>query len=377
MEGPNVEQQINRINVGIAFIRLNTVILNEMPISGDSKWADDLTTVMTTEMYTKIRSSDAVRNDPYFSTAMLTNLILQRAALSLTSLNARLYLQLNTIYKNSSNETTTDEHKRYSIPDIYELPAFTNMSTFTNFGSINNGKEVSKIEVDAIQYEKYANLEEAAISLTPRKYQQQLLQSRQDYKKAKKDVLKTEGDIVILQEWFKDDANFYHPQRESKHDSLKVAKETLKILKMSLDEADEIYTLLIKDAVSQIEAFQGDDYLVQALPLAKKLDKLLATVDNNALATLSLFASATTHLTKNGLGTLDQEIRALMIAKGARQLVRNQKAFLIQRLSRMTKGALMALPNISIGSYYALKQIREVSRYQTIVDKVLDIGDVS
>jgi len=348
-----------------------------MPISGDSKWADDLTTIMTAEMYVKIRSSYSVKNDPYFSTAMITNAILRRPALSLTPLNARLYLGLNTIYKNSSNETRYAEHKRYSIPDIYELPAFTNMNTFTNFGTINNGKKVSKIEVDAIRYEKYANLEEAAISLTPRKYQQQLLQARQNYKKAKDDVAKKEGDIVVLQEWLKDDANFNHPQRTQKQDSLKVAKETLKISKNILDEEDDIYTILIKDAASQIEAFQSENYLVNALPLAKKLNKLLAAVDNNALATLSLFAAATTHLAKNGLGTLDQEIRALIIAKGARQLVGNQQTFLIQRLSRMTKGALMALPNISLGSYYAIKQIREAGRYQIIVDKVLDISEAS
>jgi len=377
IEGPNVEQQINRINVGIALVRLNTVILNEMPISGDSKWADELTQPMTTNMYTKVRQSNAIKNDPYFSTALLTNVILRRAALGLSPLNARLYVELNAIYKNDTNELMSGEHKNYSVPDIYELPSFDDMKTFTNFGTENNGMKVEKIEVEAAQYEKFANVEDATISLAPKKYQKSLLEIKEQYKKAKEDVALSEGIIASTEEWMKDDANANSPQRDKKAELLSLEEQKLTTLEDILNEKDDAYSVLIEEAALAIESFQSPEYLEAALPLALKLEKLLDTVDNNAIGAMSMFTAATAHLTKNGVGTLDQEMKALLVAQVATNLVGNQKEFLVERLSRMGTGALMALPNIFIGSYYASKQILEAGKYQTIVNKVIEIAEAA
>ena len=377
IEGANVEQQINRINVGIAMVRLNTILLNDMPISGDSKWVDELTEPMTTQMYAKVRASDAVKNDPYFSTAMITNLILRRPALGLSPLNARLYLELNAIYKNSSNENVKGEHKGYSVPDIYQLPSFSNIKSFVTFEDKNNGMKVAKIDVEAAQYEKFNNVEDAAISLAPRKYKEKLNDAKDKYNKAKNDVAQSEGNIKANEAWLDDDANVKSHERERYQVDIKVEEEKLTTLVAVLDEADTTYTTLIEEAAEAIESFQSESYLAEALPLAQKLEKLLDTVDNNALGAISMFTAATAHLTKNGVGTIEQEIRALAIAKGYTTLVGNQKTFLVERLSRMGTGALMAIPNIFIGGYYAGKQISEAGRYQTIINKVLEIAEAA
>lgn len=377
LEGPNVEQQINRISVGMAMVRINTVILSEMPISADSTWVDELTEVMTTEMYKKIRNSNAVKNDPYFATAIITNAILGRPALDLTPLNARLYLELNAIYKNDTNEVKTGAHKGYAIPDIYELPSFDSMDTFTNFGTKNNGMKVAKINVEAAQYEKFKNVEDATISLTPKKYQKKLHAAKDAYYEAKNAVAESEGIIETTKAWLDKDENTNDPTRAQKEEKIKLEEEKLTTLEAAFDEADTAYTMLIDEAAMEIEAFQSEDYLKTALPLAQKLEKLLDTIDNNSVGAISMFTSATAHLVKNGVGTLGDELSALTKAQAFSTLVGNQKQFIIDRLERMGKGAAMALPNIAIGTYYAIKQSSEVGKYQTIVNKVIELGEAA
>ena len=362
IESPNVEQQINRVNVGIAFVRVNTVILAEMPISGDSTWVDELTKPMTSDMYTKIKNSPAVKNDPYFATAPITNAILGRKALALSPLNARLYLILNTIYKNT-------------IPDIYGLPSFDNMATFTNFPAKNHGKKVEKIEVNAAKFEKFPNVELATISLAPKKYQEKLMDAKDAYAKDKLLVAKTKGAIESAKAWLAEDDNSNSPERPKYKKIVEIKNAELDKQEEALNTADETYTKLMKEAALEIESFIPDDFMTREVPLAKKLQKLLDLVDNDAIGAESMFAAATAHLIKNGVGTLGKELQALKTAQALTTLVGNQKEFIDERLSRFTKGALMLLPNIAIGSYYAAKQVSEAGRYQIIVDKVLEIAE--
>ena len=362
IENPNVEQQINRVNVGIAFVRVNTVILGEMPISGDSTWVDELTKPMTSDMFVKIRKSPAVMNDPYFATAPITNALLGRKSLALSPLNARLYLILNTIYKNT-------------IPDIYGLPSFDNMATFTNFPPKNHGKKVEKIEVNAAKFEKFPNVELATISLAPKKYQEKLMDAKNEYAKDKLLVAKTKGAIESAKAWLDEDDNSNSPKRPKYKKIVEIKNAELDKQGEALNTADETYTKLVKEAALEIESFIPDDFMTREVPLAKKLEKLLDLVDNNTIGAESMFAAATAHLIKNGVGTLDKELQALTTAQALTTLVGNQKEFIDERLARFGKGALMLLPNIAVGTYYAIKQSNEAGRYQIIVNKVLEIAE--
>ena len=375
IESPNVEQQINRVDVGIAMVRTNTIVLHDMPISGDSTWVDELTKPMTTVMYNKIRNSPAVRNDPYFSTVAITNAILRRPALGLSPLNARLYMILETIYKNDTNVPKKEKGK-YSIPDIYAIPSFSDMDSFTHFPAKNNGKKVELIEVNAAKFELYKNAEVATISLAPKKYQEKLNNAKDNYNNDRDAVAEAKGVIKSDEAWLDDDKNSNSPQRSKYEEKVKIKKAELDKLENKFDQADEIYTKLMKEAALAIESNIQGDFMTTKVPLAKKLGKLLDVVDNNAIGAVSMFTAASTHLLKNGIGTLKDELTALQEAQGLSTLVGNQKEFLTLRLERMGKGALMLLPNIAVGSYYALKQSSEAGRYQIIVDKVLEIAKV-
>lgn len=379
IEGANVEQQINRINTGISLVRLNTVILKEMPISADIQWVEELTQEMTTDVWRDIRSSDAVKNDPYLSTAMITNAILQRPAIDLTPLTAKMYLQLNTLFKNKENAPKDNPaaHDNFAIPNIYSLPSFEDMDSFITFSKKNFDKDVEKITITATTSNPYENVELAAIALTPTKYQARLKQSREEFLKAIEEVAKLKGIIKLNEAKLKDDKNTNHPDREKWQEQISIEKENLVIAEQNEEQTEEAFSLLIEQAVLEIEANIEDDFETTKVPLAKKLDKVLSLVDDNAIAAGSMFTAATLHLTKNGFGTLSDEIKALTIAQAASNLVGNQKEFLSYRLERMATGALMAIPNIAVGAYYAISQSLEAGKYQTIVEKVLEIAQAN
>ena len=373
IESPNVEQQINRVAVGISFIRLNTVILQDMPISGDSEWVDELVKPMDSKLYKKVMNSPAVKNDPYYSTVAITNALLGRASLSMSPLNARLYLELLKIYKNDTN-VAKNEKGKYAIPDIYALPSFKDMNTFLKFPQENHGKKVELIEVNAKKFNLYENVKLATISLTPKKYQKKLIEAMNNYDKAKLAVAKVKGEVKELKAKLDDNKNVNNPNRKKWEQSLKMKENELEKSEKDLDIVEEIYVKLIEEAALAIESNIQSDFRVKKVPLAKKLQKLLDLIDNNSMGAITMFTAASTHLLKNGIGTLDKELQALTAAQAISSLTGNQKEFISERLARMGKGAIMLLPNIAVGMYFAAKQSHEAGKYQVIVDKVLEIA---
>jgi hypothetical protein len=60
-----------------------------------------------------------------------------------------------------------------------------------------------------------------------------------------------------------------------------------------------------------------------------------------------------------------------MVAQGLTDLVGNQKQYIGERYERMLTGTLLAVPNIGIGTYYAIAQSSSVGKYQDVVAAVL------
>lgn len=360
LESPNVEQQVNRINVGINFVRLNTDILERMPISEDSEWVDNLTTPMTNEMYRKVLNLNTVKNDPYYSTVMISNAFLGRVAVPMTMLNARLYHQMAAIYKNETNG-----FKDNKFPDLNALPDITEMKTYVTFKDDSN---VDIIDVQAINGNLYKNVEEATLSLLPESVQEEVNAAKDEYKEAKFLVGEAESKVGTLEAWLDDDKNSNHPDRKEKQSALATAKAEVKEAEAVFDAKEEIYFKLIESGVEAME----NNFDETKVKLAKKIDKLLNTIDNNAISAGSMFTAATAHIIKNGVGTLDDELKAIALAQAVKNLVGDQKQYLVLRAARLGKGILLAIPNIAIGSFYAIKQVSLASEYQSIVNKVLE-----
>jgi hypothetical protein len=360
IESANIEQQVNRINVGINFIRLNTDILERMPISEDSEWVDNLTTTMTQDMYKNVLNLKSVKNDPYYSTVHISNAFLGRVAIPMTMLNARLYHQMSAIYKNETNG-----YKKNKLPDLNTLPSILDLKSYITF---KDEPKVEVIDVAAINGNLFKNVEEATLSLLPESVQEDINEAKSDYKSAKDSVGQAESKVAVIETWLEDDKNANSPEIADKKTELATAKAELEEAKAEFDVKEDIYFKLIESGIETMD----NNFDESKIKLAQKIDKLLNAIDNNAIGAGSLFTAATTHIAKNGITTLEDELKAITLAQAAKNLVGDQKDYLVYRASNLAKGIVLSLPNIAIGSFYAIKQVSLASEYQSIVDKILD-----
>jgi len=363
-ENPSFESQIARINIGINFVRLNTDIIERMPISADAKWVDKVSHIMTTDMYKETIHSDAIKNDPYYSTVLLTNVILRRPALSVSPLTARMFYEANTIYKNPTNG-----YKGYHIPNMSEFPSVKNMKSYVTF---KEDPKVAIIDVEATKHKRYSDVVKATISLLPDGLQEDIKSAKDDYAQQKKVYETALQATEDTKAWLDDDKNAHNPNYSTKKEQLKTLKADQDAKEDVMDKKEEAYYMLLDSGADAI----ASNFDESKVPLAKKLEKLLDTVDNNAMGAESMFVSATVGIVR-GYGTIKDELRAIMMAQALTTLVGNQKEFLIERYQRMGIGALMAIPNIAIGTYYAASQSGEIGHYQGIVDSVLEAGKVA
>ena len=345
IEQPNFEGQLVRINTAVNLVRLNTDILESMPVSLDAEWVDEVVAPLTEEQSKKTMARKEVQEDAYYSTVGVTNAILGRTAIPISPLGIRLYTEAAVIYE--------------KIPDMNVFPEITNPKTYITF------KDVKLKKVKAVKGTLYKNVEEATISLLPDALQEEVIAAQKEFKQAKIDAGKAKADEKLIEAWLDDDKNQNSPEIAEYNEKLKVAQLNTAKMEEQFKAKEEAYFLLLEKGSEAIEA----SFDASKIPLAKKLEKLLDTVDNNVIGAISLYASATAGLVR-GLGQAGEEIKA--ITKAQLVIPVGQKQKLDERYARMAKGALLAIPNIFIGSYYATTQSSLAGKYQQIVDKVIE-----
>lgn len=370
MENPNFEGQLARINIGINLVRLNTDIMERMPVSADATWVD---AVVADFPYGEAMKIKALREDAYYSTVRLTNYILGRqAALSISPLTARLFYEASVIYKNERNaknpDGTLNGNQNFNLPDMNKFPDISSMKSFITFAE---NDKVEIINVEASKSKRHNNVVDATISLLPLDLQDEIKDALKEMKAEKKTLEDIGSKVGAIESWLNDDANDKSPEKAEKEEQLTIAKKDKDAQELVVDEKQETYFTLLD---SGSDALEGN-FDAAKVPLARKLEKLLDAVDNNAIGAISMFASATAGLVR-GNSQLSNEIKAITAAQALTTLVGNQKQFLVARAERMLVGALFAIPNIGIGTYYATGQSLEVGHYQNIISKVLEGAEV-
>ena len=355
LEDPSYEKQLVRINVGINLIRINTDIIENMPVSEDSEWVEDVISPVNFEI---VNSLDAVKNDAYYSTVRITNALLGKSAsIRMSPLEARLFWQASKIYKNGE--------EGYNLPNMNVFPDIADSKTYTSF---NIGKEskVALKDVEAKSGNLYNNVEEAVISLLPEDMIENVSTVKDEYKEAIRQVGEVKSKIAELEAWLDEDENSESSDIEAKESELETSKAELEEKEATQDTAEEKYFTLLASGAEAVEA----NYDPSKVALAKKLDLLLDAVDYNAFGATSMFVSATAGITR-GYGMISKELQAINTAQALTNLVGNQKEFIGERYKRMAVGTILAIPNIALGTYYAISQSSSVGKYQDIVGAVL------
>ena len=371
IEPANFEAQLNRINVGINLVRINTDILENMPVSVDSQWVDKVLAPLNTN---ELESLDDIKNDGYFSTVQYTNAILGRPGIRLSPLNYRLYHIASVIYKNDLNGYNAkieNQEDKFRLPNMNVFPDITDTKTYVTF---KEDDKVALIDVAAESGNLYPNVEMATISLAPEDLQEEIIKAKDEYKESLRVYGDKESELKSIEAWLDDDKNAQSPEIAEKEAQVPTLKAEVEAAEKDADTKQEIYYQLIDEAALAIES----NFDETKVPLARKLEKLLDTVDNNAFGAASMFTAATAGIYK-GLGMASDEIQAIAQAKAVvmgLNITAKQKEELQDRLNdryeRMATGTLLAIPNIGIGLYYSAKQASLAGVYQKIVNKVIE-----
>jgi predicted ester cyclase len=384
LEAPNFEHQLVRINTGINFTRLSHDIMNEMPISADAEWVDKTVANMDMDMMKATIALDEVRNDAYFSTAPITNLILRRPVVSMSPAILRLYYVASVMYKNKSNSYVLDAdgqqimgkdgkpkqngYEKFHMPDFNEFPDVTNLETYAKF---KENKQVALIDVEAKNGNIHVNVQAAIIALLPDDLQDRAKLALEEKNVVLVDFQKSRANVALLESWLDDENHANDPDIVNKKKGLALAEAKNEQLEEEYNKKKNIYLAILDQGALHIEA----NFDASKVPLAKKVEKLLELVDDGAINAISLFGAAAIGIYR-GYGEVDKEMKAILAAQALTTLVGNQKQFLIERYKRMIIGAVMAIPNVSVGTYYVIAGRGTISTYKDVVGAVVEGAEV-
>ena len=346
LETPNLERQLNRVNLGISIIRTNNDILHHMPISSDAEWVDQLLVDLNSSQRERI-TDRLLSSDPYYATVKLTDQIYAnasdnnpRAVLTLllppiSPLGYSLAHRLDVLYR--------------QWPNVHFIPE--SLQDYSNFPDAR----LRPVSGAAL------SVEDAIVALMPVNYQKDIQDAKLEYDRTRARLDAAKQQSALLEDKAKRNANSAAIEQAAAEEQEAQAL---------FDASEEIYFALFDGAVAEIEAGVA---LGENAQLAYKIAGLLDLIIEGATETASLFSIALLK-TPGSLLQVEQELRVFAIALSLGSVGRDKQTqkFLRQRMSLVGNNVRTVFPSIAMGSYFAWSQVRLANKYRKIVDTVIE-----
>ncbi len=370
VEVPTLENQANRVAVGMAIVRENNIMAYKMPISADANWPDMV--AKNIDEKTKKLIDKALMSDPYFATQNYSNYIQRKMLGSNQNLNSLgQYANLTAmILQQSVSPLTYRAFQKITIfygrdkknwPDIFNYD--NSLKKFLDF------KDGKFQEIDSPTGDVYPSIGQALISLTPVNLQKDLQEARRDMLDAYEDVASYKSAMGVIETKLKEKKKKNSSKRhklQQELDSLKVkATEAESIA----DEKENIYFTLLEGARIAIQSdINLDDK--NYVKLARNINVVAKEIYMGSTEAYASFSLALTNLASNNiLENFPRELKSLAIAKASVPL--NLQSKYNQRIVRLAKNAIYLLPNVFMGAYYASKQLLIARKYEKFTDIIL------
>ncbi len=384
MEVPTLENQVNRVAIGMTIVRENNIMAYKIPISSDATWPA-LVSADIDENQTKYIDT-ILKNDPYYSTVHYTKAI-QRKMLGSGALMSQLgdFGTFTAMILDQSVSPLAyravskisifygEDHKQW--PNIFSFD-----STDGNFLDFKNA---TLQEIDSPTGDVYETLGEAVISLAPVDLQKDLESAREDMLEAFEETASLKGEEGDLDAELKaDEANKKAKNKEQKQDfltdaeiteiknELAILEERIKQAESVADEKEAIYFELLDRAIIALESdinIDDEDYV----KLAKNINIVANEIDYGATEAYTAFGLALTNLgTTNALLNFPRELKSLALAK--MHVPMHLQSKYNKRVARLVENAIYLLPNIFMGTYYANKQATLAQKYDNFTDVIIE-----
>lgn len=390
MEVPTLENQVNRVAVGMAIVRENNIMAYKMPISSDASWPELVASdINDTEEQFIV---DSLMDDPYFATVHYTEMI-QRQILGSSAAMKNVLGGFSNITAMVLNQTVKPLTKRamQKIVILYGKDTKKWPNVFDFDGKLNDFlefKDGTLKDIEASKGDVYETIGEAVISLTPTSLQKDLSQARvtllEGYDKVaslngQKGELeaKLKNDEAKSKSKAKEDVGYValsKKQRKNIEREVKVVEERIKEAESFADEKEDIYFELLDQAVVALESEMNIDD-ENYVKLAKNINTVSDEIQTGAYEAYTSFGLALSNIVSSDIILkFPKELVSLGLGKIA--VPANLQSKYNERVKRVVKNALYLLPNIFMGTYYANKQSNLAQKYENITSTIIDAYNV-
>ena len=367
-EVPTLENQANRVAVGMTIVRENNIMAYKMPISADASWPEMVAADLNDS--TKSFIDETLMDDPYFATQHYSKHIQRKMLGSNQNLNSLgQYANITAMvleqtvsplaYRAFHKITIFYGHDKRNWPDIFNYD-----SSLKNFLDFKDG---NLQDIDSPTGDIYESIGQALISLAPINLQKDLDVAREDMLDAYEDVASYKSEIGRLETQLKEHKN--SSRANEIQQELEVQKAKSKEAESVAEEKENIYFELLDGAIVAIQSdinLEDENYV----KLAKNINIVAQEIYTGSTEAYTSFTLALTNLTTNNmLENFPTELKSLAIAKAFVPL--NLQSKYNQRIVRLAKNAAYLLPNVFIGTYYASKQLLLAKKYENFTDIIL------
>ena len=370
LETPTLEAQANRIVLGSSLLRINEVLINEMPISGDAKWPSELAKEVTEEDEAIIEQW--IEDEPYLATKPYTDAF-QRSQLGgyvnvqISPMTYAAYKKLIVLYGSDKN----------NAPDLFNYS--TDFDNFLKFPDEN----VKLREVEASAMDEYRSLPEAVHALLPESYQEELKMKLDSMMDAQDEVVFLEKEIAQRERKLKGSEVSAKGGRKGKAKNLSESEATeikqqiadleiqLEKAKKDYEQKEEVYFLALEASKNELE--KNISLTPEQVALAKNVFIVSELIKTGAMDALSLYGIATANLTTRSiLPNFDRELATLVYSTTLTSIPKRKKKLIHKRYERLAKNAIYLIPSVGLGTFYAFVQRNIVSKYQEIAEIILE-----
>ena len=378
-EVKTIEGQGQRAAVGMAIVRQNNIMLEDLEISGAAKWPEAIAADITPKekaYINKIMSQDAFYATshitfPYYKQKLGGALGGMFGNMGVSSLTYRAYKNMMVLFGDNP----------VMWPNV-----LTSKWGFTDFLKFEKDENRKLVEVEAGEGNLFKNISDAVIALTPENFQKELTTMKEALADAIADVDSLNGQKGDLEAKIKENEVELSKAADKRKDGF-VALTAAEIGKLNAeidtfepkidaaeeksDKAEEIYFTKLDAAV---EALKSDMKLNdEQVKLAQKVTIATDNVQNGSGQAGTMFAIALT----NGilaLPTLQTEIQLSAGLYGHIPL--NLRPLYEKRQLRALRNTIFLFPNIALGTYYSIKQASLAGKYKDVSEVIVEAYNV-
>ena len=392
MEVPSLENQANRVAIGMTIVRENNIMAFKMPISADAKWPVVLSKKITKKDEQFI--TELLMDDPYFATAHYTKAI-QRKMLgssksmsglgqygnmasamldqAVSPLTFRAIKKIDIFYNNpklkakSTYKNQAEYYKavRKNYPDIFDYNP-----TLASFLDFTGGKMQ---QIDSPTGDIHESLGLALISLAPTSLQKDLEDARSSMLNEFEEVASLnleKGDLTVAF----NQKSLADKEKLKKQKELALIETKIKEAESVANEKEAIYFNLLDQLVLALETdidLSDENYV----KLAQNINVITNEIEASSLEAYTAFALAIANIATNDIiQKFPKELESLALGKAT--IPANLQNKYNERMLRLAKNTMTIVPNAMMGTYYAYKQSTLAEKYASVTSIIVLAAEV-